>query len=445
MGLLRNFLADNAGNMSVIFAVSAVPLMLIASVAMDVSYAERTDNNLQNALDRAALAAVANPNLNAAERQLFAQKVFNDNFVSKHKASLSFPTESNSAIFSIEGEVSIPTTLGAIANMKSLAVDATSTAILEEEGSICVLSLAPDGPNRVRFSDNATFNAPNCTVQVNSSDAGALLNAGTTIPKAAGFCAVGSGSGQFEPLLNSECRPVSDPYENLTPPADAPCLSFSNGGALFSQVNLFLNTPGRGRSLGQDLGLVPSGVDSENGTGSNVTMRPGLYCGGLTVDGIDVQFLPGTYIIRGGNLTFKNISQAEALGVTFVLQDNATVNIELGAQLRVKAPKDGNYAGIAFYQVPPTPQDDEIITFPTAASSLSSGGQLDVEGTLYFPSQSLEISGDSFFGSQAKATSFIAYEIDFSGEAISMVSVDYRAANLPPLEPRTTGGPRLIK
>jgi len=52
MGLLRNFLADNAGNMSVIFAVSAVPLMLIASVAMDVSYAERTDNNLQNALDR---------------------------------------------------------------------------------------------------------------------------------------------------------------------------------------------------------------------------------------------------------------------------------------------------------------------------------------------------------------------------------------------------------
>jgi len=44
-------------------------------------------------LDRAALAAVANPNLNAAERQLFAQKVFNDNFVSKHKASLSFPLQ----------------------------------------------------------------------------------------------------------------------------------------------------------------------------------------------------------------------------------------------------------------------------------------------------------------------------------------------------------------
>ncbi len=434
MKLLKRFIRDESGNFAVIFAVSALPIMLITSAALDMRYAERVDNNLQDALDKAVLAAVANPNLTGTQRQAYAAEIFNKNFDSKSKAILSYPIETNPAVFSLAGEVNVPSTLGAMVDIKTIAVDAVSSAILEESGSVCVLSLAPDGANRVSFADNAAFSAPNCTVQVNSNSDMALTNQSTIAPDASGFCAVGSGRGQFSPPHNSECAPVPDPYKDLTQPSDTRCLSYENLRALSSQFSLMFT----------GLSNPKNDVTAENATGSNVRIWPGIYCQGLTVDGIDVQFMPGTYVIKDGDLTFKNISQAEALGVTFVLIESQ-LKIELGAELRVKAPKNGAYPGIAFFQVPPEADNGETLTYPTGVSTLSSGGQLDVEGTLYFPTQSLEISGESYFGSQAKATSFIAYEVGFSGNTIAQVSVDYRAAGLPPLEPRSTGGPRLLR
>lgn len=442
MGLFKKFRDNEAGNLAVIFAVSALPVALIGTAALDMRYAENVNNNLQNALDATALAVVANPNLSETKRHAFAEGVFTKNFISKYSATLSYPKEEDSDVFTVAGTVNVPTTLGAMINMTSTNIAASSSAVLEDEGSVCVLALAEDGANRVQFSDNAAFSAPNCSVQVNSVDPLALMNSGTSIPKSAGFCAVGAGRGSFSPAINSECAPVKDPYANLDAPENAPCISFDNAGALFSQFSLAYNTRVASQTSGD------SEESSEQSTGSNVRMWPGTYCRGLTVDGIDVQFMPGTYTIRNGNLTFKNISQAEALGVTFILQDDAKLNVELGAQLKVKAPSDGEYAGMAFYQVPASPSDEEgaaPISYPTAVSTLSSGGKLDVEGTLYFPTQALEILGESYFGSQARATSFIAYEVAFSGDTIAQVSVDYRAAGLPPLEPRITGGPRLVR
>ena len=413
MGLLRNFLADNAGNMSVIFAVSAVPLMLIASVAMDVSYAERTDNNLQNALDRAALAAIANPNMTAQQREAYAEKVFNENFISKHKAMLTYPDEGGAGVFNIAGVVNLPTTLGAMVNRRNVEVDAKSSAVLQEEGSICVLALAPDGANRLHFDDRISFGAPNCAIHVNSSDVKAINNAGTGVPTAGSFCSVGGGKGSFKPGLNSECSVVSDPYMNLQfPAASEKC----KGGGTKIKSN------------------------GKNGV-EETTMTPGVYCKGLTVSGTNVDFAPGTYIIEDGPLRFRKGSNATAYGVTFIMLGKATLKIEHGASLFVRAPKKGDYAGLAFAQQPPEGKVD----LPTGSSRLSSSGHLDIEGTLYFPTQSLEVESESRFGSRAKATSFIAYEMKFTGDSVATVSTDYRAANLPPLEPRTTGGPRLIK
>jgi len=82
------------------------------------------------------------------------------------------------------------------------------------------------------------------------------------------------------------------------------------------------------------------------------------------------------------------------------------------------------------------------------ANTISSGGRLEVLGTVYFPTQALVVEGEgSRMGAKAPATSFIAHTIDLDGSAGSrvQVNVNHRAANLPPILPRAENGAILIE
>jgi len=410
---INAMLNDERGNIAVIFALCAVPVMLIASLALDFSQTEQTKRAVRDALDSAALASVADATLDQTTRSAYARKVFADNFDRNVNVRLS--DSYTNGIFTIKGDVTVPTMLGGMINQKSLNFTTSSSAKLEQEGSICVLALAPDGPNRLFFDGRIDFNAPNCAIHVNSSDVGAIANIGTGVPQADMFCAVGSGSGKFDPPMNSECETVRDPYAHL---------DFST---------LAGNCKGGGKTQVKTNGS--KGV-------SSTTMTPGLYCKGLKISGTNVTFDPGVYIIQDGPLWFRKGSISTAHGATFIMiGKQASLRIDHGAELFVRAPTTGKYAGLAFAQVPPAGVTD----LPSASSRLSSSGHLDIEGTLYFPTQSLEINSESRFGSRSRATSFIAYEMSFTGDSVATVSVDHRAAGLPPLEPRTTGGPRIVK
>lgn len=430
---IRLLAKNEQGNIAVIFAVAAVPLMILASAAMDTQAMVQEKSHVQEVLDLTVLAVVADASLSGKEKQEKSLFIFNDNYTGK--ASIALNPLIHGDEFTLEAQGTLKTTLLSMIGKSAAQFNAKSTAVLETEGSICVLSLAKDGADRVTFLDTASYASPNCAVHVNSDHNLALNNKGLSTPKAQSFCAAGAGKGKFDPPLNSECEITPDPYENFTVPSATSCFSEANIGALFGQIS----------TIGIGFLRDVSDEASEFFAGSNLTMTPGTYCGGLTVNGVNVNFQPGTYIIKDGPLVFKNGSQAEAIGVSFILEGNSTLTVELGADLKVTAPRSSDLAGIAFYQTPPKTIDGTKLTYPTATSTLASQGRLDVEGTLYFPTQSLKVTGDSYFGSQARATSFIAYEMEFSGEAISTVAVDHRAAGLPPLEPRTTGGPRLVE
>ena len=103
---------------------------------------------------------------------------------------------------------------------------------------------------------------------------------------------------------------------------------------------------GSGGSGGGNLAAM-----SQNLTGSNVSLPPGTYCGGLTVDGQNVTFLPGNHIILDGPLTFRNGAEAMAIGVTFVMKgERSLLNIVSGSEVDVKAPAIGPLAGLAFFE-----------------------------------------------------------------------------------------------
>lgn len=226
------------------------------------------------------------------------------------------------------------------------------------------------------------------------------------------------------------------------------------------------------RDYGRDRLLTP---ESTNYTGENAVFYPGTYCGGLTVDGKNVRFTPGTYIIKDGPLTFKNGASADAQDVSFVLSgQDAVVTVESGSYVNIKAPKTGPMAGLAFFQdqhgsKSPISTGRDAVKRPTrlAAADLrneqtpkkaptrpskatgvnliSSGGELNVTGTMYFPTQALDVVGDSVLGAKAPATSFIAYQVTFSGETKAAVSVDHVKGGIPPMLPRSDDGARLVE
>jgi len=86
--------------------------------------------------------------------------------------------------------------------------------------------------------------------------------------------------------------------------------------------------------------------------------------------------------------------------------------------------------------------------YPDGKNVIKSGSSLTVTGTLYFPTQEINIQGEgSNVGANAPATSFIAYKVNFAGTAGSKVEVkvDHVTAGLPPILPKAEDGVRLVQ
>jgi hypothetical protein len=142
-----------------------------------------------------------------------------------------------------------------------------------------------------------------------------------------------------------------------------------------------------------------------------------------------------------------NGAQVEGRGVTFgFLGNSAVLNISKGAEVDFKAPSSGPREGLVFMEMAGDTFWDRFAE--VKQHEISSGGKLNITGTAYFPNQSILVNGSGTeMGAEAPATSFIAKTLAFNGENSSkvQVKVDHRAADLPPLLPRSEDGAFLIR
>ena len=78
--------------------------------------------------------------------------------------------------------------------------------------------------------------------------------------------------------------------------------------------------------------------------GSTKAITPGVFCGGITINGgSTVTMSPGTYILLGGGLDVSNGAKLSGAGVTFYVTSDAThsyspVNLAGGTTLQLSAP-----------------------------------------------------------------------------------------------------------
>ncbi len=475
--LKRSYL-DESGQVAVITALAAVPLLAMTSAALDFSTLTKERAKLSSALDAAVLAAANNNAITREQKDDYAEAHFRANYTGDILVDLTPSVTTQRVRLEANGELAL--TFGGIIGMKNPQISEASAATLANENTICLMALNETSSESILFDGGISYSSPACSVQANSSHESALTARSAQPPMAQSFCAVGGAVGAFEPYVKGECKPIEDPYLNMALPSipdrcnkklsdfivfkdqsgaaaaermrsarearlAAARAAFAATGSLNQAIDAFFSyerDPIFDTDLGQTIEI------SRNRTGNDVNVLPGTFCGGLTIDGINVDFLPGEYIIKDGPLSFINGAEAVAEDVTFILSGSgAVLNIQSQSSLNLKARADGPRKGLAVMEAIDASAPGNR-TIEEQTSLIAEGGSLQVLGTVYLPNQTLEILGkNTSIGSMAPSTSFIADKLHISGGYGSrmVIEVDHVEADMPPILPRAEDGVRLVE
>ena len=476
--IFKNYARDERGQVAVFFALAALPLLALTSAAIDYSQVTKERDAISSALDAAVLAAANNNAISNAEKDNYAETHFLANYSGDIELTLTPSMEPDRVRLSALGELQL--TLGNLVGITNPILRETSAATIANENTICLLALNETASESILFEGGISYSSPKCAVQANSSHTSALVSRSSQPPAAQSFCTVGGATGEFEPYVKGECKAVEDPYlETELPHIPSQCTTPLSELFVFKdrspeairerQISDGLKRLEAARQMFRETGSLEAAVIafieyrtdpiydvdlgdiievSQNRTGSDVDVRPGVFCGGLTIDGINVDFLPGEYIIKDGPLSFINGAEAMAKDVTFILAGSgAVLNIQSQSSLNLKARTVGPRKGLAVMEAIDTSAPGNR-TYAEKSSLIAEGGSLQVFGTVYLPKQKLEILGkNTSIGSMAPSTSFIADKLHISGGYGSrmVIDVDHVEANMPPILPRAEDGARLIE
>jgi len=472
------FLKNTSGQVGVVFALAVLPLTALTSAAVDYSQFTKERNAISSALDSAVLAAANNNAIADSEKHLYAETYFRANYSGDLELDLTASLKANRVRLSANGQLDL--VFGNLVGIDDLNVSEASAATIANENTICLLALNETSTQSILFDGGIIYSSPTCAVYANSRHASAIESRSFQVPVAKSFCSVGGAKGEFEPYVKGECKTITDPYAKTAAPAIPDTCTTP-----FNELIVFKDVTPEGTSDRQqeqfsgalrsavyayeETGSVKSAVEaffsyevdpvydddlndeieiSRNRTGSDVNIKPGMFCGGLTIDGINVDFLPGEYVIKDGPLSFINGAEAVAKDVTFVLSGSgAVINIQSQSSLVLKAPAIGDRKGLAVMEAVDRSAPANR-TLEEKNSLVAEGGSLQVTGTIYLPQQKLEIMGkNTAIGSMAPATSFIADTLHISGGtgARMDIGVDHVEADVPPIQPRAEDGARLVE
>jgi len=239
----------------------------------------------------------------------------------------------------------------------------------------CVYVLDTSGSNAFTANNGANVAVSGCAIAVNStSNTAAVLSA--TVAATALDLVGGCSCSQTYPTIVNVAMPITDPFLSLPAPTPGTCLYTS----MYS----------------------PS---------SNATLSPGTYCGGITVsNGVaGVTFGSGTYIIKGGGITFGGGITTSGSNVMFYLTGtNATygsVTIANGVNVTFSAPTSGPYLGVLFFQ------DRSIVSGSNA--TFEGGATMQLTGSLYFPTT--DVAFGNGISAVAYSTAIVAKQVSFVG------------------------------
>lgn len=411
--LARRFTADTSGQVALIFGLCAIPIVIAASVALDMSNASTMKSEIQAAADTAVLAAATRLAVNASEAD--KEQIALDTFY----ANLS-PVLAANITGSPDVDIDFPAktvhmavTLNTKPLLSSLATDAVALRIEASAGvssgtPICLIALNPTQPQSLSIQGTADILADGCAIHVNSkADDDALYQNGNGSATAESFCVHGESSGNnFDPTPEEYCRVENDPLKTVfasdwaKEPVTKETCKFTD----LPQINSSDSTP--------------------------IVLEAGVYCGGLSIKKGVVQLQTGqAYLFRDGPLEIQSQGTLQGTNVVVLFEGDSTTRLvtQAGASIVTSARSEGNFKGIAFAQHPSS--------IPDQPNLIIGGGSIEINGIIYFPAQPLKITGNGDIGTSAAQFAIMAdtIAIEGNGQLNIKIGQNYQATGLPDL------------
>ena len=386
-----------AGNVSILFALSSVAVMLAIGMAVDYAKAGATHRQMQNAVDAGVLAgakAAASSDQSAALK--LANQVFAGHFA-RADASATFAFNSDGSL-SGSASYAMPTLFAGFTGAAILDLGVRAKAI-SAGAPVCILLTAPNLSQSLLANSGATIKAPNCEIDVASAaNPGAIFNAGVTI-NAAKTClksATTINNGGAVSNLKLGCATAANPFVGALPaPASTTCAGATANGGNYSGA---------------------------------VALSPGVYCGWFNFNGATtVTLKPGVYVIKNGGWNVNGGAWSGA-GVTFYFADSSRIQFNSGMSLTLNAPTTGTYAGILFYE--PDGLANSQFVFNDSVSETFSG-------LIYLPSRSVTFNSTSNL--TTPNLTLVAYSAIFNTLNWSLTPNSLR-----PITTSGGGAPRLV-
>jgi len=390
----------------VYMAVVMLALIGLTGLAVDGGYVTYTGHQLQNAADAAALAgaarvqystvnAVADATSTGLANQAAKQNVVlapSDVICGHYNRSTSTFAANTTPYNAVQvtARRTVNLFFGKMFGINSSNVSRIAIAMAGGTYDAGLIALDPTRPSLT--NGNITLQVNTGGIQINSNSTSALTVKGTSaeidatsIRMSGGMSTSGHPTLPDEVLTNTEAVP--DPLAALPAPIK---------GAYINRGTLSVNTTG---TVTADPGYYPGGIDVKKG---NLVLNPGMYILGG----------PNGLSVKGGTVTGTGVTMYFTTGT-----GSAYANISLGGAMTLSAPTSGTYKDILFFVDRSMPYDAKN------GISLAGNTSITLSGTIYMPSQHLDLTGTSDFyvGNQ-----LIAATVEVSGTGKLIITYDGR-------------------
>jgi Flp pilus assembly protein TadG len=403
---MRSFFRNTEGGALVLGTLVFPVLLGFGAFAVDLSDLYYNKSKLQEAADSAALGAVlALPNASNVTTKALdlvgrnapstfgtvstSQDITVGYWDSNAKTFTASSTNQNAVQVLTHRTVAngnpIPTYFGKFVGKSVLEVSASAIAV--KFGGACMRVLNQTATNALYIGGSGSITT-NCAIQVDSSSTNAAYSKGNSQVSSSLTCVNGGYKGNgWTPVPTTGCVRLGDPLAGIPEPAQptATCTVPTSGGVM---------TPN----------CTYTGTVTLSG---NLTMPSGLY------------YFKGATVTAGSNMTLTGT------GVTIFLDSGSTLSISGNGSIDLSSATTGTYTGLLLFQSRSTPASHTL--------SLIGDGSLSLNGSLYVPSATLTMGGNSTYS--GKVGYAIADTLNFTGSS----SFTFNAF------PTSGVGPRVLK
>jgi len=390
LSALCAFLREARGGTAVIFALGAPALALLACGAIDLAGLNSDHTAMQDAADATALAMAKQLGVATAAGIQARATDYADGQLGPIATRDGVTVTTTIAADNSNVTVAIAGTrqsfFGNLLPPGGWQLAAQATASTLGELPLCVLSSGTSGTDNLLVQNASLLTASSCLVQSDQNivaDTGANLTAGLAQ-------ATGTASGPITPAPQAGAPTIADPFASMSIPPPSP------------------------------LGCLTSVLDL---TQVLLVVLPGTHCGTITIgQGQTMQLLPGTHYFKGGTLTIKDNAVLKGTNVTLIFDNDASFNFTDTSSIDLTGAQNGSYAGFVIL----TTRNN------TNAFTISSDNARRLEGAVYVPDATLQVTGTSNnVADQSAWTVVVAKSLQLTGSPNLVINANYAGSNVP--------------